>query len=255
MSGAATVEAWSERARSAAAWCAVRAVLLDVDGTLYRQMTVYARMALEIAALPLAGRSLTHVVEVSQTIRHFRRITEELRHLADPAVPLSTLHFQQTARRVGADPAQVECTVREWLFARPLKHLRDSRRAGVDRFLASARRAGLEVGVLSDYPAADKLEALGLSHLVSLVLCTTDPLINALKPHPRGFLQACRAWGLASREVLYVGDRPDVDAVGACRAGMRCAILSRSRGLRRTPDGAVYLAVRGFAELQAALAA
>ena len=36
-----------------------------------------------------------------------------------------------------------------------------------------------------------KLRALGLESRFAPVLCSTDPNIDALKPHPRGFLRAC----------------------------------------------------------------
>jgi FMN phosphatase YigB (HAD superfamily) len=61
-----------------------------------------------------------------------------------------------------------------------------------------------------------------------VALCATDATVNALKPHPRGFLQACAALGLRPADVLYVGDRPDVDLAGARAAGMACALI-RSR--------------------------
>ena len=35
-------------------------------------------------------------------------------------------------------------------------------------------------------------------------------------------------WGLAPNEVLFVGDRSDVDATGAAAAGMHCAIVGRA---------------------------
>jgi FMN phosphatase YigB (HAD superfamily) len=87
---------------------------------------------------------------------------------------------------------------------------------------------GIHIGVFSDYPVVEKVARLGLSHWISVALCATDAEIGAFKPHPAGFFRACAVWGLAPEEVLYVGDRPEVDAVGASRAGMPCAIL-RSR--------------------------
>ena len=57
------------------------------------------------------------------------------------------------------------------------------------------------------------------------MLCSTDKEINAFKPHPRGYLRACEEWGLQPQEVLYVGDRPEVDAKGAKAAGMPCMMV------------------------------
>jgi phosphoglycolate phosphatase/putative hydrolase of the HAD superfamily len=91
--------------------------------------------------------------------------------------------------------------------------------------LAALRARGVQVGVFSDYPVADKLDRLRVRTHVSLELDATTEDINAFKPHPRGLEVACARWGLPPDQVLYVGDRADVDAEAARRAGMRCAIL------------------------------
>ena len=82
------------------------------------------------------------------------------------------------------------------------------------------------MGVLSDYPAAEKLRALGIDHYFSIVLCATDPDVLGLKPRPNGFLAAARRWGLAPSEVLMVGDRADADGAGARAANMPCVIVA-----------------------------
>jgi len=117
--------------------------------------------------------------------------------------------------------------------------------------MSYVEREGLHIGVFSDYPAQEKLQTLGLDKQVKLTLCATDREINAFKPHPRGFLRACEYWGLRPEEVLYVGDRPEIDAEGAAAAGMPCAILSGLRGnqgkLGRLNN---YSRVTSFRELQ-----
>jgi FMN phosphatase YigB (HAD superfamily) len=81
---------------------------------------------------------------------------------------------------------------------------------------------------------------------VPLRVCATVPAINAFKPHPRGFEEACARLGLEPSEVLYVGDRAEVDGVGARAAGMRCAIVSGGKH-GRDPGGTLPLA--SFASL------
>jgi HAD superfamily hydrolase (TIGR01549 family) len=203
----------------------VRAVLLDVDGTLYRQRPVRLRMAAELAAVPATTGSVASLRKLLAIIREFRRVREGLRLRDAGSEQLVHLQYVETARRVGASAGDVEQVVTEWMLQRPLKHLRRWKSAGVDGFLDDARRRGLAIGALSDYPVAGKLSSLGVAPYFSISLCTTDPHINAFKPHPRGFLEACGMWGLSPSEVLYVGDRPDVDAAGARAAGMRCAIV------------------------------
>ena len=113
----------------------------------------------------------------------------------------------------------------EWIVRRPLKYLPRVVRPGARETLEALVDRGLKVGVFSDYPADEKLKALRLDHVVSLSIDATEPDVNAFKPHPRGFLKAAERWGLGADAILYVGDRPDVDAVGAAAAGMSCVVI------------------------------
>jgi putative hydrolase of the HAD superfamily len=203
----------------------IRAVLLDVDGTLYHQSALRCFMGLELCTLPLSSRSCRSAYSIWRSLGYFRRIREELRSLGEPEGPLATLQYVQAAERAGENQAHVEHVVTEWIYQRPLKYLRLCRRRGLEAFLTFLDTQGVQVGVFSDYPVLDKLQALGLSGRMSLALCATDPAINAFKPHPKGFLHACARWGLFPAEVLYIGDRQEVDAVGAANAGMPCALL------------------------------
>lgn len=208
---------------------AIRAVLLDLDGTLYHQRPLRRRMLVELALSPLTcGPGKT-----ARTFRHlrtFRHVREELRGLGRPDEPLEELQYSRTAERLGDEAQAVRATVLEWMYRRPLRHLAPCLRADVPAFLQAQSERGLELGVFSDYPAPDKLEALGIADRFSLALCATDPEINAFKPHPRGFEHACELWGLKPEQVLYVGDRDEVDGAGARAAGMPVVVLGSESG-------------------------
>jgi HAD superfamily hydrolase (TIGR01549 family) len=185
-----------------------------------------AELAAAAVRRPLAMRTAL------QVLRTYRLVHEELRRSAGAGVDqVAELQLWRTAARVQVPEGLVRRLVAEWMNERPLKHLRWCRRRGMHAAIETLVRQGIRVGVLSDYPAGGKLTALGLSPLMSPVLCTTDPEIDALKPHPRGFHRACELWRLSPDEVLYVGDRTDVDAIGARAAGLRCAIVG-ARGRR-----------------------
>ncbi len=207
----------------------IRAVLLDLDGTLYHQRPLRWRMLLELGLSPLtsgpraAARTLRH-------LRTFRHVREQLRDLGCPDEPLEELQYSHTAERLGDEAQAVRETVLEWMHRRPLRHLPPHRRADLPAFLDAQRERGLELGVFSDYPAPDKLEALGIADRFSLTLCATDPEINAFKPHPRGFERACELWNLKPEQVLYVGDRDEVDGAGAQAAGMPVVVLGSESG-------------------------
>jgi len=205
----------------------IRAVLLDIDGTLYHQQSLRGLMAIELATVPLALGSVHEALRVWQILKCFREEREALRAMEDPSVALARVQYSLVAERVGVTPREVEMVVREWMYRRPLKYLRICRRRAMKEFFRLAADRGLRTGVFSDYPVREKLQGLGIHAPLTVELCATDPEINAFKPTPKGFLYACHLWNLDPREVLYVGDRHDVDACGAKAAGMPYVIFSR----------------------------
>jgi HAD superfamily hydrolase (TIGR01549 family) len=217
----------------------LRGVLFDMDGTLYRQGLLRGLMGLELARLPFELHSFRAAARALRILRTFRTVREELRHEPDGGESLSRLQYDRAGMRAGVPSVEVERLVAEWMYRRPLKYLAYCKHRGVDEFLAQLSQRGVRIGIFSDYPVQDKLDAMGLTKFVSLMLCATDAEINALKPHPRGFQRACELWGLKPTEVLYVGDRVDVDAGGAAAAGMPCALFARSgRGAPAVGAGA-----------------
>jgi FMN phosphatase YigB (HAD superfamily) len=221
----------------------VRAVLFDLDGTLYRQVRLRSLMAVELVTLALDGPGKAS--RRLRALRAYRAAQERLRQ-SDAGVSDAT-QLADAARASGLPVAEVQTLVAEWMMNRPLKYLQFCRAAGLDGLLAELDRHDVRAGVLSDYPAHAKLRALGLEGRFSPVLCATDSDIGAFKPSPRGFLRACAVWNLSPRDVLYVGDRVDVDAAGAAAAGMRCVIIGRPR--TRVP-GSTYMVLPSFERLR-----
>jgi len=221
----------------------VHAVLFDLDGTLYRQARLRSLMALELVTLALNGpRKASRRL---RALRAYRAAQEHLRQ-GDTGVSQAT-QLAAAARASGLPVAEVETLVAEWMMKRPLKYLQFCRAVGLEGLLAELDRLGVRTGVLSDYPAEAKLRALGLEGRFSPVLCATDPEIGAFKPSPRGFLRACAVWNLPPRDVLFVGDRVDVDAAGAAAAGMRCVIIGRQRS---RAAGSTYSVLPSFERLR-----
>lgn len=215
----------------------IAAVLFDLDGTLYDQRPLRRRMALELAA-----SVLTSPLSASQRIRAlqaFRHAQETLRHATQGVRAESQLVL--AAERSGVPVATLQRWVEEWMFTRPLKHLPGCLADGTVELLDWLTARAIPVGVFSDYAVGAKLRALGLDRYVSLTLCATDEGIEAFKPHPRGFQEACRRWSLAPSEVLFVGDRIEVDAVGATAAGMPSVIIGAVASTRELPAGSMTL--------------
>lgn len=201
----------------------IRAVLFDLDGTLYAQKPIQLRMAMELALLPI--RRPFAALGIIRALRSYRHAQEALR-AAEPAQgSLADAQVALAARESGLPAAQVAALVEEWMIRRPLKYLRTQLAPGTLELLDLLQRSGVRAGLLSDYPALDKLQALGLADRFAPVLCSSDPAINRFKPDPRGFQVAADMWGLPPEQVLMVGDRYEVDLVGARAAGMPCVLV------------------------------
>lgn len=205
-----------------------RGILFDLDGTLYRPAPLRRRMLAELCLVPLTRLAPREGLRTLRRLKRFREVREELRELGRANESLESLQFRRPAELLGESESAVRATVTEWMLERPLRHLAGTRRPGTRELIAAAGRRGIQVGVFSDYPAPAKLAALGLDAGVSLTLCATDVEINAFKPHPAGFLAACAHWGFEPGEVLYVGDRIEVDHAGAVAAGLDSALVGES---------------------------
>lgn len=204
----------------------IQGVLFDLDGTLYRQPPMRLLMALELSSLPLSGP--LRFSQRLDALRRYRQAQERLRDSTEGLHgSLATAQLELAAAAARLPKLEVQELVETWMQRRPLKYLRFCRAKGLDPLLDFLDSRQVAVGVFSDYPAAAKLEALGLGRRFSPVLCASDADINAFKPHPRGFLRACETWGLSPADVLMVGDRPEVDAAGAAAAGMPCVIIGK----------------------------
>lgn len=209
--------------RSTAPAPAVRAVVFDLDGTLYAQRPLRLRMAAELAALFVARP--VHGLRTMRLLKNYREAQEVLR---SEATPYDREHqIAVAAARSGVDQGEAADVIQEWMFRRPLQFLPAYRARGLDSLLTALRNLGVELGVLSDYDAHDKLKALGVASFFSQVLCAADPDVRALKPNPRGLLLACARWRLDTSEAVMVGDRLDVDGAAAAAVHMKSIIVGR----------------------------
>ncbi|MEW9527239.1 HAD family hydrolase [Microbispora sp. NPDC049125] len=106
-----------------------------------------------------------------------------------------------------------------------------------------------KLGVVSNSSLAHqrrKLQMVGLlGHFGDAVVCSIEH--GAAKPDPAIFHAGCDLLGLPPHQVAYVGDRYDVDALGARAAGLRPYWLDRA-ATATTPLGGVTV-IRSLDEL------
>jgi FMN phosphatase YigB (HAD superfamily) len=221
----------------------LHAILVDVDGTLYRQAPLRLKIAAELIQFSLAAP--LEFFQTARILRTFRRKREVLRLSNADETPLVDLQYTVAADEASVDHGRVAHVVSEWIERRPLRHLLACRREGIVSFLSCCRSRGIAVGAYSDYPTKAKVAALGLADFFDLHLCSTDPEINAFKPSPAGIAQACKQWHLDPDCVMYIGDREDIDGAAAKAAGVRFVLMGK--GKTGEP------AVRDFYQLKALL--
>ena len=75
----------------------------------------------------------------------------------------------------------------------------------------------MKIGIFSDYPATDKLAAMGLA--AHHVVAASD--VGLLKPHATGLQSLMTAASATAHDTLFIGDRADRDGVAGQRAGVR----------------------------------
>jgi FMN phosphatase YigB (HAD superfamily) len=199
-------------------WDNVHLVVFDVDGTLYRQRPLRIKMARDILLYTLLKRDLNVVAVLAR----YRRIRERLGD--EEAIDFERALIAQTAAATANSPDQVRAIVSEWVERRPLKYLAACRYPGLPQLFAGLRRSGKSIGILSDYPAEAKLEALGLT--ANYVAFAGDEGIGVLKPHPRGLESLIATAGVKPQQTLLIGDRADRDGIVARRAGAQALIRS-----------------------------
>lgn len=210
---------------------------------MYAQRPVRAAMLLRLlrhaARHPVAGWQCIRVV------RAYRRAQEFVR-LHPTGGAAGSAQLLHTAQSIGLDEDTTRCHVERWMEAEPLSLISHAIRPGLTAFVEAARASGMRVGVFSDYPAEAKLRAMGVRGLVDVVRSAHDDERGRFKPDPAGLLDVAAALGVAPAQTVYVGDRPDVDAVAAERAGMACFIITTKQ---RVAPGEAWIPVEGFVAL------
>jgi HAD superfamily hydrolase (TIGR01549 family) len=197
---------------------AYRAWLVDLDGTLYDARWLKLAMAAELGLLGAPAWSI---------VRRFRREHERLRAevYSGELTPFEE-QLRRTAAALGAPPERVRARVEEWLVRRPCKWIRAFRRRSLLTEIRDFREAGGRTALVSDYPAKQKLEALGASSLFDVVIANGEPGgPDRLKPAPDGLLLAAKALDVAPEDCLVLGDREDADGAAARAAGMEFRLV------------------------------
>ncbi|MCK4261033.1 MAG: HAD family hydrolase [Halanaerobiales bacterium] len=200
----------------------LKAVIFDLDGTLYDQRALRRCMFLDIMAYYLMHLRRLKDLKILRDFRHERK-----KNAFEAVGDIESAQYIWGAQASGVSPERVCSVVQEWIFRIPLRHISSCRYPGVLEFFDNLHHRGISTAIFSDYPAAEKIATLGLSNC--FIFCTTDNNINCLKPNPKGLFVIAETLGISVEQCLFIGDRDDRDGECARRAGMKYLILERRR--------------------------
>jgi putative hydrolase of the HAD superfamily len=186
----------------------IKAVLFDLDGTLYDR----DRLAAELFA------------------EQYARFSHELPGISHERFMRDVLAMDEHGH--GSKVAGYAALVQSWkldgaIAERLLAHFRET----YDRYchlsddtrdtLAALRAHGLKLGVITNGGSEmqrRKLEGLGLERSFDVILVSEEEGVR--KPDAEIFRRALSSLGLAAHEAMFIGDHPVADVEGAHRAGL-----------------------------------
>lgn len=201
-------------------WAGVKAVIFDVDGTLYDQSRLRKKMLFSLLSYymwrPWRIREML-------MLSHFR--TERERRAGQGSVDLERAQYDWCAENKGYPVHKLKEVVERWIFQHPIRYLAGCTYPGTQELFAVLRQKDIKIAIYSDYKAHDKLKAMGL--VADLVVSSTDPDVNQLKPDPKGLLHTISQLGLTTKDCLFIGDRQEMDGDCALQAQVPYLIIEK----------------------------
>ena len=183
-----------------------RAIIVDLDGTLYFTNPVRIAMLREMAL-------------------HFWRIGDFL--IVWKYRKLYERGYSE-AERMATLPESAPRIIREWMIDRPLPYVAKYRDASLIMLLKQAMAAGITVIVYSDYPVKEKLGALDFAP--DQAYAADD--LGCMKPDATGLARILKAQGINPEDCLVIGDRAEKDGMLASNMGADRLILSLNQEAR-----------------------
>ena len=207
----------------------MKAMIFDVDGTLYDQSKLRLRILFDMVAASI--RHPLHLYDF-KIIWDFRRAREQNSFSGESGI--EEKQYVWGSERSGVSVKKVREVVYRWMFEKPLPYLPLCRYEGVQKLFHYLSEKNIKIGIFSDYPANQKISALGL--WADVIVCSLDKEVDRLKPDSKGLFIAAEKLGVSVGNCLFIGDRDEKDGACAREAGMPFLLLKRNSDFYRSPD-------------------
>ncbi len=202
----------------AASFNVSKAIVLDVDGTLYSSLGLKVLLTPALLYATILSPKLLTVINSFRELRE-RKSGEEVKGLADQ-------QYMWAAQELGIPANSVKDIIVKWMHQNPLAYLPLVKHHGLEKFILFCREHQKIIVFYSDYPIVDKIKMLNISQPY-LAYSAEDDKIDALKPSPKGLKIMMQELNLNPSECVMIGDRTDRDEAAAKTVGMPCWIIGR----------------------------
>lgn len=194
----------------------ISAVAFDIDGTLY------PASRFNIVIFPFMLRHFRLMLAFNKARKAIRR-----RQIENPHLQISDFFDVQAelvSKYLDKSKSEVKSFLENEIYSGWEKKFKKVKPyAFVKESIVELKKAGLKIGILSDFIPEQKNDIWGILPFCDAVL--GSEYVGALKPSEIPFRELSKKLGVPCNEILYVGNSFKHDILGASSAGMFSACI------------------------------
>lgn len=188
----------------------IKAVAFDIDGTLYSNARLYAKIA------PFFLKNLFFFLKYNKV--------RKILHRTGPLPDFFEYQARLLAEEMSITPAEARNKIDEVVYHGLTPYFKNLKSyPHVYEAFKAFKDAGLRLAILSDFPPRQKGDIWGTLPLCDVVMGSEE--CGALKPSSYTFGILAEKLGVPAESILYVGNSVRSDVRGAANSGMKTAYI------------------------------
>lgn len=209
----------------------IKAICLDIDGTLYSPLQLKLRL------IPCFFPDIKLGAKFNSVRKQYRSTQEINPPESDDRKGLLEKQAKIYLNKKNPTQSQVQKVIekidkqfykpweKSFLSIKGFPNMADT--------IHRAKKEGLKIALLSDFPIAEKPTTLKINEAVDFAITSEDT--GYLKPSAKAFLYITNYLELDPEHCLYVGDSYNKDIVGAKNINMQTLFVSNKKNKKKFP--------------------